>query len=214
MAIELEKSNNTALALLYNANANVKRDLRADALQKDHPKYLQQKDANVNITDGEAMVFDATTEALKVYVEVEAECKNLLLECGFKDDCSEYKGACEKIEDACSKLKPLEIKSSKKEATNQTTIEATVIIKTGPHGTQKTLIVGGKRFSVRETDKWVTSTPIYIQTSTITSTVTPSQCKPTKCGEAGDVKSSEGLRMSGWDVMKGVILTMIILAIV
>ncbi|KAG5520270.1 hypothetical protein PMAC_001349 [Pneumocystis sp. 'macacae'] len=195
--------NNAALILFYNANTGMRIDLKTNTSQKNQSGYLQQKDAEVNLTNKEVEVFDAATEALKVYAEVKTECENLLLECGFKDDCSEYKGACKKIEDACNKLKPLEIKSSKKEATNQTTVEATLIIKTGSHETQKTLIVGGECFSVRETDKWVTSTPTYIQTSTITSTVTPSQCKPTKCREAGDVKSSEGLRMSVWDVMKG-----------
>ncbi|KAG5519986.1 hypothetical protein PMAC_001061 [Pneumocystis sp. 'macacae'] len=222
--------NNAALAPLYNANANIKRDLRADALQKDHPKYLQQKDVNVNITDREAMAFDATTEALKVYLEVEAECKNLLLECGFKDDCSEYKGACEKIEEACNKLEPLKLKSSGKEATNQTIIEATItetiIIETKSDGTQKTVTVEGQCLLVRTTDRWVTSTSTYTRTSTqtsiITSTVTLTsqrQCKPMKCTtrgeeEAGNIKPSEGIRMSGWSLMKEIILVMVISAVV
>ncbi|KAG5518813.1 hypothetical protein PMAC_002784 [Pneumocystis sp. 'macacae'] len=222
--------NNAALALLYNANANIKRDLRADALQKDHPKYLQQKDVNVNITDGEAMAFDATTEALKVYLEVEAECKNLLLECGFKEDCFEYKDSCEKIEEACSKLKPLEIKSSKKEATNQTIIEATItetiIIETKSDGTQKTVTAEGQCLLVRTMDRWVTSTSTYTRTSTQTSIITSTmtltstrKCKPTKCAtkggeEAGDVKPSEGIRVSGWSLMKEIILVMVISAVV
>ncbi|KAG5513447.1 hypothetical protein PMAC_001511 [Pneumocystis sp. 'macacae'] len=222
--------NHAALILLYNANANIKRDLRADALQKDYPKYLQQKDANVNITDGEAMAFDATTEALKVYVEVKAECKNLLLECGFKDDCSEYKGACEKIKEACNKLEPLKLKSSEKEATNQTIIEATItetiIIETKSDGTQKTVTAEGQCLLVRTMDRWVTSTSIYTRTSTQTSIVTSTvtltsqrQCKPTKCttkGEedAGDIKPSEGIRMSGWSLMKEIILVMVISAVV
>ncbi|KAG5520151.1 hypothetical protein PMAC_001227 [Pneumocystis sp. 'macacae'] len=210
--------NNAALILLYNANSantNMRTKLKTNTSQKNPSGYLQQKKAEVDITDKEVEAFDATTEVLKVYTEVEAKCRNLLLECGFKEDCSEYGDSCKRIEEACNKLKSLEIKLPGKEAINQTTIEATVIIKTGPRGTQKTLIVGGECFSVRTTDKWVTNTPIYIQTSVITSTVRSSQCKPTKCGEeAGDVKPSKGLKMNGWDVMKGVILTMIILVIV
>ncbi|KAG5519041.1 hypothetical protein PMAC_002573 [Pneumocystis sp. 'macacae'] len=222
--------NNAGLTLLYNVNADIKINLDADAVQKNQSEYVQQKDANVNITDREAMAFDAATEALEVYTEVKAECKDLLLECGFKDDCSEYKDSCEKIEEACNKLEPLKLKSSGKEATNQTIIEATItetiIIETKSDGTQKTVTVEGQCLLVRTTDRWVTSTSTYTRTSTQTSIITSTmtltstrKCKPTKCAtkggeEAGDVKPSEGIRVSGWSVMKGVILVMIISVVV
>ncbi|KAG5519503.1 hypothetical protein PMAC_002131 [Pneumocystis sp. 'macacae'] len=217
--------NNAALVLLYNANTNMKTGLREDTVQKNQSEYLQQKDANLNITNKEAMAFDAATEALKVYTEVKAECKNLLLECGFKEDCSEYKDSCEKIEEVCNQLKPLKIKSSGKEIINQTIIETTIITEIRSDGTQKTVTVG-QCTSVRTTDMWVTSTSTYTRTSTQTSTITSTmtltstrKCKPTKCAtkdgeEAGDVKPSEGIRVSGWSVMKGVILVMIISVVV
>ncbi|KAG5518208.1 hypothetical protein PMAC_003394 [Pneumocystis sp. 'macacae'] len=208
-----------ALILLYNADANIKRDLRANIVQKDLPKYVQQKDANVNITDEKAMAFDAATEALKVYTEVKLDCKILLLECGFKEDCSGYKDSCGKIKNACSKLKALEIKSLKKEATNQTIIEATItetiIIETKSDGTQKTVTVEGQCLLVRTTDRWVTSISTYTRTSTQTSIVTSTmtltsqrQCKPTKCAtkgreEASVIELSEGLKMTEWSMMKG-----------
>ncbi|KAG5519510.1 hypothetical protein PMAC_001664 [Pneumocystis sp. 'macacae'] len=218
--------NNAGLTLLYNVNANIKRDLDADAVQKNQSEYVQQKDANVNITDREAMAFDAATEALEVYTEVKAECKDLLLECGFKDDCSEYKDACGKIEEACNKLEPLKLMSSGKEIINGTIIERTTVTETRSDGTQKTVTVEGQCVSVRTTDRWVTSTSTYTRTSTETSTITSTmtltstrKCKPTKCAtkdgeEAGDVKPSEGIRVSGWSVMKGLILVMIISVVV
>ncbi|KAG5519057.1 hypothetical protein PMAC_002143 [Pneumocystis sp. 'macacae'] len=218
--------NNAGLTLLYNVNADIKINLDADAVQKNQSEYVQQKDANVNITDREAMAFDAATEALEVYTEVKAECKDLLLECGFKDDCSEYKDSCEKIEEACNKLEPLKLKSSGKEIINGTIIETTTVTETRSDGTQKTVMVEGQCVLVRTTDRWVTSTSTYTRTSTQTSIITSTmtltstrKCKPTKCAtkggeEAGDVKPSEGIRVSGWSVMKGVILVMIISVVV
>ncbi|KAG5513617.1 hypothetical protein PMAC_003201 [Pneumocystis sp. 'macacae'] len=205
---------NAALSLLYNANANIKTGLKEDTVQKNQSEYVQQKDADVNITDREAMAFDAAIEALEVYTEVKAECKDLLLECGFKKDCSEYKDSCEKIEEACNKLEPLKLMSSGKEIINGTVIETTTVTETRSDGKQKTVIVEGQCVLVRTTDKWVTSISTYTRTSVVTSTVTPSQCKPTKCeGKAGDVKLGEGMRVTRWN-FKGVILAMIILAVV
>ncbi|KAG5518405.1 hypothetical protein PMAC_002798 [Pneumocystis sp. 'macacae'] len=218
--------NNAGLILLYNINADIKINLDADAVQKNQSEYVQQKDANVNITDREAIAFDAATEALEIYIEVKAECKDLLLECGFKEDCSEYRDACGKIEEACNKLEPLKLKSSGKEIINGTIIETTTVTETRSDGTQKTVIVEGQCVSVRTTDRWVTSTSTYTRTSTQTSIITSTmtltstrKCKPTKCAtkggeEAGDVKPSEGIRVSGWSVMKGVILVMIISVVV
>ncbi|KAG5518206.1 hypothetical protein PMAC_003392 [Pneumocystis sp. 'macacae'] len=206
--------NNATLILLYNENTNMRTDLKTNTSQRNPFGYVYQKKTEVDVTDKEVEAFDAATEALRVYAEVKAECKNLLLECGFKEDCSGYKDSCETIEDACSNLKPLEIKLSKKEVINQTII-GTVITGTKFDGTQKTLIIGGQCVLVRTIDRWVASTSIYTRTSVVTSTVTLSQCKPTKCGKGTeDVKLSEGLRVTGWSLMKEVILTMVISAMV
>ncbi|KTW27607.1 uncharacterized protein T551_03106 [Pneumocystis jirovecii RU7] len=212
--------NNATLILAYNANADRNVNLKTDVTLKNQSRYLEQKETKVNITEKEVEAFDAAAEALKVYTEVKAECKGLQLECEFKEDCSEYKDVCKKIEDACNKLKSLEIKSSETKTINQTI--KTIITKTETNTTQKTLTTGEQCMSISTTDKWITRTSTHTHTSTQTSVLTltvtltsTKECKPMKCTtgseeEAGDVKSSKGLRMNGWGLIKGVILTMII----
>ncbi|KAG5518222.1 hypothetical protein PMAC_003018 [Pneumocystis sp. 'macacae'] len=180
--------NNTTLIILYNANANIKINLEADTAYKNQSIYLRQKQTEMDVTDKEAETFSFAAEALEVYTEVEVECKSLLLECGFKEDCPEYKNSCEKIEEACNQLEPLKIKPSEKQTINQTIIETTTITETKLDGMQKTVTVEGQCVSIRTTDRWVTSTSTYTRTSTQTSIVTSTttltsqkQCKPIKC---------------------------------
>ncbi|KTW31104.1 uncharacterized protein T551_01656 [Pneumocystis jirovecii RU7] len=212
--------NNTILILAYNANADRNVNLKTDVTQKNQSKYLEQKETKVNITEKEVEAFNAAAEALKVYTEVKAECKGLQLECEFKEDCSEYKDVCKKIEDACNKLKSLEIKSLETKTINQTI--KTIVTKTETNTTQKTLTTGEQCISISTTDKWITRTSTHTHTSTQTSVLTltvtltsTKGCQPVKCttgseDETRDVKQNEGLKMNGWGLIKGVMLTMII----
>ncbi|KAG5519977.1 hypothetical protein PMAC_000254 [Pneumocystis sp. 'macacae'] len=196
---------NTTSILFYNANITREINIETDMIQENLSGYLKQKKTEFNITDKELEAFDMAAEALEAYTEVKVKCKNLLLECGFKEDCSEYRDSCKKIEETCSQLKPLKFKSSEKEVINQTIIKTITIVETNSDGTQKTITTGEQSASVyttvstRTKERWVaitlTYTHISTQISIVTSTLTLTsarQCKPI----------NEGLRMSNWSLMK------------
>ncbi|KTW25485.1 uncharacterized protein T551_03731 [Pneumocystis jirovecii RU7] len=181
------------------------------------PFKLIRRDATAKVTEDEAKAFDLVAQAFGLYVELREECQDLLKGCGFKKECS-CENQCEKIENTCKKLKPLEVKPYKIETVTKNITTTTTTTTTKTEGEGKT----AECQSLQTTDTWVTKTSTHTSTSTTTSTVTSRitltstrRCKPTKCttgeeDEAGEVKPSEGLRMSGWSVMRGVLVAMMI----
>ncbi|KTW25464.1 uncharacterized protein T551_03743, partial [Pneumocystis jirovecii RU7] len=181
------------------------------------PFRLIRRDATAKVTEDEAKAFDLVAQAFGLYVELREECQDLLKGCGFKKECS-CENQCEKIENTCKKLKPLEVKPYKIETVTKNITTTTTTTTTKTEGEGKT----AECQSLQTTDTWVTKTSTHTSTSTTTSTVTSRitltstrRCKPTKCttgegDEAGEVKPSEGLRMSGWSVMRGVLVVMMI----
>ncbi|KTW25447.1 uncharacterized protein T551_03750, partial [Pneumocystis jirovecii RU7] len=181
------------------------------------PFRLIRRDATAKVTEDEAKAFDLVAQAFGLYVELREICHDLLKGCGFKKEC-DCENQCEKIENTCKKLKPLEVKPYEATTKNVTTTTTTTTTTTETVKDAKAT----ECQSLQTTDTWVTKTSTHTSTSTTTSTVTSRitltstrRCKPTKCttgeeDEAGDVKPSEGLRMSGWSVMRGVLLAMMI----
>ncbi|KAG5519055.1 hypothetical protein PMAC_002141 [Pneumocystis sp. 'macacae'] len=194
----------------------------APAAKSEKQFKLVRRDAKTSVvakvTEEEITAFDLVSQALSLYVELKEECQDLLKGCGFRKECEGCKDACEKIDGICSKVKPLEVTEHKVETstTTTTTTTTTTIVgsEAGKAGTEQCT-------SIRTTDTWVTHTSTHTSTSTSTSTTTSTvtltstrKCRPTKCTtegeEAGEVKPSGALRMTGWGVMKGVLLGMMI----
>ncbi|KTW25522.1 uncharacterized protein T551_03706, partial [Pneumocystis jirovecii RU7] len=196
-------------------NNSKNKDKDAVSNEKDTTKYvkiLRREVKNVPVTELEAKAFDLTAEVFGRYVDLKERCEKLASDCGIKDDCDDLKDVCEKIEKTCRDLKPLEVKSHEIVTESTTTTTTTTTTVTDPKATECK--------SLQTTDTWVTQTSTHTSTSTITSTITSKitltstrRCKPTKCttgDDAEDVKPNEGLKMSGWSVMRGVILAMMI----
>ncbi|KTW25550.1 uncharacterized protein T551_03689 [Pneumocystis jirovecii RU7] len=182
----------------------------------EYAKILRRGVKDVTVTELEAKAFDLAAEVFGRYVDLKERCEKLTSDCGIKKDCKELEKVCGKIEKTCLDLKPLEVKPHETTTRNITTTTTT---------TTTTTVKDAKATdcqSLQTTDTWVTKTSTHTSTSTTTSTVTSRitltstrRCKPTKCttgeeDEAGDVKPSEGLRMSGWSVMRGVLVVMMI----
>ncbi|KTW25527.1 uncharacterized protein T551_03703 [Pneumocystis jirovecii RU7] len=177
-----------------------------------HVKILRRGVKDVLVTELEAKAFDLVAEVFGRYVDLKERCEKLTSDCGIKEDCKELKDVCEKIQGVCSKLKPLKVKPHEIVTESTTTTTTTTTTVTDPKATECK--------SLQTTDTWVTQTSTHTSTSTITSTITSKitltstrRCKPTKCttgDDAEDVKPNEGLKMSGWSVMRGVILAMMI----
>ncbi|KTW27608.1 uncharacterized protein T551_02436 [Pneumocystis jirovecii RU7] len=175
-------------------------------------KILRRGVKDVSVTELEAKAFDLVAEVFGRYVDLKERCNKLESDCGIKEDCKDLEGVCGKIQGVCSKLKPLKVKSHEIVTESTTTTTTTTTTVTDPKATECK--------SLQTTDTWVTQTSTHTSTSTITSTITSKitltstrRCKPTKCttgDDAEDVKPSEGLKMSGWSVMRGVILAMMI----
>ncbi|KAG5518404.1 hypothetical protein PMAC_002797 [Pneumocystis sp. 'macacae'] len=177
-----------------------------------HVKIVRRGAKDVPVTELEARALDLAADVLARYVELKERCTQLNSDCGIRDDCEKIKDVCKNIDQTCRNLKPLDIKSQEIVTQNVTTT------------TTKTVGPGGETVeeckSIKTTDTWVTKTSTHTSTSTSTSTITSTvtltstrRCKPTKCttgDEAGDVTPSGGLRMTGWSVVKGVLLGMII----
>ncbi|KTW25525.1 uncharacterized protein T551_03705, partial [Pneumocystis jirovecii RU7] len=176
---------------------------------------LIRRNTNTQVTKKELEAFDLVARAFDLYVELKEICDHSLKDCGFKKECK-CENPCGKIQEVCSKLEPLKVKpyeTTTKNITTTTTTTTTTTV-TDPKATDCQ--------SLQTTDTWVTKTSTHTSTSTTTSTVTSRitltstrRCKPTKCttgeeDEAGEVKPSEGLRMSGWSVMRGVLVVMMI----
>ncbi|KTW25484.1 uncharacterized protein T551_03730, partial [Pneumocystis jirovecii RU7] len=178
----------------------------------EHVKILRRGVKDVLVTELEAKAFDLAAEVFGRYVDLKERCEKLESDCGIKDDCDGLKEVCGKIEKTCRDLKPLEVKSHEIVTESTTTTTTTTTTVTDPKATECK--------SLQTTDTWVTQTSTHTSTSTITSTITSKitltstrRCKPTKCttgDDAEDVKPSEGLKMSGWNVMRGVIVAMVI----
>ncbi|KTW25833.1 uncharacterized protein T551_00911, partial [Pneumocystis jirovecii RU7] len=178
---------------------------------------LIRRDATVKVTEDEAKAFDLVAQAFGLYVELREICHDLLKGCGFKKECK-CESQCKEIKKICSKIEPLEVKPYKIETVTKNITTTTTTTTTKTEGEGKT----AECQSLQTTDTWVTKTSTHTSTSTTTSTVTSRitltstrRCKPTKCttgeeDDAGEVKPSEGLRMSGWSVMRGVLLAMMI----
>ncbi|KAG5519985.1 hypothetical protein PMAC_001060 [Pneumocystis sp. 'macacae'] len=177
-----------------------------------HVKIVRRGAKDVPVTELEARALDLAADVLARYVELKERCTRLNSDCGIKDDCDNIKDVCKEIEKTCRDLKLLEIRSQEIVTQNVTTT------------TTKTVGPGGETVeeckSIKTTDTWVTKTSTHTSTSTSTSTITSTvtltstrRCKPTKCttgDEAGDVTPSGGLKMTGWSVVRGLLLGMII----
>ncbi|KTW25433.1 uncharacterized protein T551_03755, partial [Pneumocystis jirovecii RU7] len=196
-------------------NNSKSKDKNVVSNEKDTTKYVKILRRGVKealVTESEAKAFDLAAEVFGRYVDLKERCEKLASDCGIKDDCDDLKDVCEKIEKTCRNLKPLEVKPHEAVTESTTTTTTTTTTVTDPKATECK--------SLQTTDTWVTQTSTHTSTSTITSTITSKitltstrRCKPTKCttgDDAEDVKPSEGLKMSGWSVMRGVILAMMI----
>ncbi|KAG5518814.1 hypothetical protein PMAC_002785 [Pneumocystis sp. 'macacae'] len=185
---------------------------------KNQKKFkLVRRDAAIkmHVTEKELKAFDLVSQAFSLYLELKEECEDSIKKCGFEKECEECKDACKTVKSVCTGLKPLEIKDY--EAKIETRNITTTVTSTVESG-EKT--VGQECKSIQTTDVWVTKTSTHTSTSTSTSTTTSTvtltstrRCKPTKCttgDEAGDVTPSGGLKMTGWSVVKGVLLGMVI----
>ncbi|KTW32231.1 uncharacterized protein T551_00913 [Pneumocystis jirovecii RU7] len=177
-----------------------------------HVKILRRGVKDVSVTELEAKAFDLAAEVFGRYVDLKERCNKLESDCGIKEDCKDLEEVCKKINKACRNLKPLEVKPHETVTESTTTTTTTTTTVADPKATECK--------SLQTTDTWVTQTSTHTSTSTITSTITSKitltstrRCKPTKCttgDDAEDVKPSEGLRVSGWNVMRGVIVAMVI----
>ncbi|KTW25533.1 uncharacterized protein T551_03668, partial [Pneumocystis jirovecii RU7] len=177
---------------------------------------LMKRDIKIQVTKEDLEAFDLVAQAFNLYVELKEICHHLKEDCGFRKECNAVE-ICEKIDGICAGLKPLEINSQEITAKN-TTITTTTITTTTT--TTVTDPKASECKSLQTTDTWVTQTSTHTSTSTTTSTITSKitltstrRCKPTKCttgDDVEDVKPSEGLRVSGWNVIKGVIVAMVI----
>ncbi|KAG5513288.1 hypothetical protein PMAC_001659 [Pneumocystis sp. 'macacae'] len=191
---------------------------KVEVVAKNEKKFkLVKRDAKkhvvLKVTEEEVKAFDLVSLAFNLYVELKEICKDSVKKCGFEKECEECKEACKTVRNVCTGLKPLEIKEY--EAKIETRNITTTVTSTVESG-EKT--VGQECKSIQTTDVWVTKTSTHTSTSTSTSTTTSTvtltstrRCKPTKCttgDEAGDVTPSGGLRITGWSVMKGVLLGM------
>ncbi|KTW25475.1 hypothetical protein T552_03727 [Pneumocystis carinii B80] len=164
------------------------------------------------VSEVEVKAFDATTIALELYLELKEECSALQLDCGFREECQESKQACEKIDELCGGIKPLEIKphhtETQKETSTITTTTTTTTTTTSTTTTTTTTTTtkqgsGGKVTEectmIQTTDTWVTSTSLHTSTTTSTSTVTSTvtltsmrKCKPTKCTTDSNKETDKG----------------------
>ncbi|KTW25487.1 uncharacterized protein T551_03729, partial [Pneumocystis jirovecii RU7] len=181
------------------------------------PFKLVRRNANVQVTEKEAEAFDLAAQAFSLYLELMERCRHLKGDCAFKKECKS-ETPCGKIDGICLKIEPLKVKPYEATTKNVTTTTTTTTTTTETVKDAKATDCQ----SLQTTDTWVTKTSTHTSTSTTTSTVTSRitltstrRCKPTKCttgeeDEAGDVKPSEGLRVSGWNVMRGVLLAMMI----
>ncbi|KTW25688.1 uncharacterized protein T551_03679, partial [Pneumocystis jirovecii RU7] len=197
-----------------NSSKNKDKNTVSNGLQDttEHVKILRRGVKDVTVTELEAKAFDLAAEVFGRYVDLKERCEKLTSDCGIKEDCKDLKDVCGKIEKICRGLKPLEVKSHEIVTESTTTTTTTTTTVADPKATECK--------SLQTTDTWVTQTSTHTSTSTITSTITSKitltstrRCKPTKCttgDDAEDVKPSEGLRVSGWNVMRGVIVAMVI----
>ncbi|KAG5513618.1 hypothetical protein PMAC_001050 [Pneumocystis sp. 'macacae'] len=178
-----------------------------------HVKVVRRGAKDVPVTELEARALDLAADVLARYVELREQCTRLNSDCGIRKDCQGIEEVCKNIDKTCGGLKPLDIKSQEIVTQNVTTTTTKTV---GPDG--KTIEELCK--SIKTTDTWVTKTSTHTSTSTSTSTFTSTvtltstrRCKPTRCttgDEAGDVHPSGGLRMTGWSVVRGVLLGMVV----
>ncbi|KAG5519722.1 hypothetical protein PMAC_001879 [Pneumocystis sp. 'macacae'] len=176
-----------------------------------HVKIVRRGAKDVPVTELEARALDLAADVLARYVELRERCTQLNSDCGIRKDCKEIEEVCKNIDKTCDGLKPLDIKSQEIVTQNVTTTTTKTV---GPDG--KTVSEQCK--SIQTTDTWITRTSTHTSTSTSTSTITSTvtltstrRCRPTKCttgDEAGEVTPSGGLKMTGWSVVKGVLLGM------
>ncbi|KTW25457.1 uncharacterized protein T551_03746, partial [Pneumocystis jirovecii RU7] len=197
-----------------NSSKNKDKNTVSNGLQDttEHMKILRRGVKDVSVTESEAKAFDLVAEVFGRYLDLKERCNKLESDCRVKEDCKDLEGVCGKIQGVCSKLKPLKVKPHETVTESTTTTTTTTTTVTDPKATECK--------SLQTTDTWITQTSTHTSTSTITSTITSKitltstrRCKPTKCttgDDAEDVKPSEGLKMSGWSVMRGVILAMMI----
>ncbi|KTW25498.1 uncharacterized protein T551_03723, partial [Pneumocystis jirovecii RU7] len=210
LSLVKKDGNNTSKSNSKNKDKNAVLNGLQDTTK--HVKILRRGVKDVLVTELEAKAFDLVAEVFGRYVDLKERCEKLTSDCGIKEDCKELKDVCEKIQGVCSKLKPLKVKPHEIVTESTTTTTTTTTTVTDPKATECK--------SLQTTDTWVTQTSTHTSTSTITSTITSKitltstrRCKPTKCttgDDAEDVKPSEGLKMSGWNVMRGVIVAMVI----
>ncbi|KTW28192.1 uncharacterized protein T551_01430, partial [Pneumocystis jirovecii RU7] len=213
LILSLVKKNESNISK-NNSKSKDKKNVVSNGLQDttEHVKILRRGVKDVSVTESEAKAFDLVAEVFGRYLDLKERCNKLESDCGIKKDCKALENVCEKIQEVCSKLKPLKVKPHEIVTESTTTTTTTTTTVTDPKATECK--------SLQTTDTWVTQTSTHTSTSTITSTITSKitltstrRCKPTKCttgDDAEDVKPNEGLKMSGWSVMRGVILAMMI----
>ncbi|KTW27609.1 uncharacterized protein T551_03108, partial [Pneumocystis jirovecii RU7] len=180
---------------------------------------LVRRSAKVHVTEKELAAFDLVAQTFNLYVELKEICQHSQKGCGFRKECANCEEVCKAVDRVCLRLEPLKIKPYEVKTVTETNI--TTVTETVKEA-EKTVGDGEKCKSLTTSDTWITHTSTHTSTSTTTSTVTSRitltstrRCKPTKCttgegDEAGEVKPSEGLRMSGWSVMRGVLVAMMI----
>ncbi|KAG5513151.1 hypothetical protein PMAC_001520 [Pneumocystis sp. 'macacae'] len=215
------KKANLVLATTKTTNNSSGNKEAATAVVKNEKQFkLVRRDTKVHVavkvTEEEVTAFDLVSQAFTLYVEIKEECEDSAKKCGFKKECPECEDTCKKINEICSKVKPLDVTEHKVHTETKTETTTTTKI-VGQGGKTEDL---EKCTSIQTTDTWVTKTSTYTSTSTSTSTITSTvtltstrRCKPTRCttgDEAGDVHPSGGLKMTGWGVMRGVLLGMVV----
>ncbi|KTW27265.1 hypothetical protein T552_04150 [Pneumocystis carinii B80] len=188
------------------------------------------------LPEAELKAFNATMIALELYLELKEECEPLELNCNFREDCSDSKRICRRVDMLC-KLEPLEITPHHTEKTTVTMTETKTITMTETKPitmiiTTATITnsIGGEVIRqctlLRIMDTWVTNTitNTSIVTSTLMSTVTSTsmlRCQPTECttdsnketdkGGLEEVIPGEGMKIRVPDMIKIMLLGVIVM---
>ncbi|KAG5513286.1 hypothetical protein PMAC_001657 [Pneumocystis sp. 'macacae'] len=191
-------------------------------------KSLKKENINIYMTEKESTTFKLIARVFDLYVELKEKCYHFLKECVFKKEC-QYQNECQKIESACKGLKAFDIASLGIKTVIKTVITKNNSITQEGRTESKEKAIDKECIPVNTINTWITHTFIHTsiltKTSILTSTATltsKKKCKPTKCIKTqnktgvipGAIIPSSGMTISGWNIIKGIMIQIIILVII
>ncbi|KTW32236.1 uncharacterized protein T551_00327 [Pneumocystis jirovecii RU7] len=197
-------------------------------------KLIQKQNLlNMKTTQDEILAFTMAAESLELYINLRKKCDNLLLNCGFKEKCSDLKEVCKNIQNICSMIKPLMQKpctilnntttvsmittttiTEKTIVTNTITKKDTIIMMTKGEMLTFTCTTDKRLENKSECIKTFTQTSILNSTIISTSIYEYTKFMTVTIDKTKKFRPNEGIRINDINSMKKVSIMMVILLMI